>query len=185
MYWKWHQNRTMRAGRLVSLLLLLQARGRMTAAELAEELEVSVRTVMRDIDELSGAGVPVHSRRGARGGFQLIDGYRTDLAGPGSWQPADRRPGRARRATVRVTPEGRRLAAVLGRLQPLRVRRGVEPDEHGRFEATFRLLSIDGATHEVLSLGPEIEVLEPAALRQRVAANIQAAAALYETAHDP
>jgi predicted DNA-binding transcriptional regulator YafY len=70
-----------RASRLVSLLLLLQHRGRATAAELAEELEVSVRTIYRDLDALSGAGVPVYAEAGRNGGVQLVEGYRTRLTG--------------------------------------------------------------------------------------------------------
>jgi len=71
----------MRADRLVAILLMLQSRGQVTAAEVADELEISERTARRDLEALGMAGLPIYSRQGRNGGWQLAGGGRTDLSG--------------------------------------------------------------------------------------------------------
>jgi predicted DNA-binding transcriptional regulator YafY len=111
-----------RADRLVAALLVLQAKGKVTAAELASELEVSERTARRDLEGLALAGVPVYSQPGRGGGWELIGGARTDLtgltaeetkalflvAGPATGDPALRA---ALRKLVRALPETFRVQA--------------------------------------------------------------------------
>ena len=103
----------MRASRLVGLLSLLQARGRMSASQLARELEVSPRTILRDIEALSSAGIPVYAVRGRDGGFELLDGFRGELPPVlNRTQPAG---AGVQRARIRLSPRGRRPAAPAAR----------------------------------------------------------------------
>src|SRR5215471_16900068 len=104
----WDYPRPMRASRLVGLL---QARGRMSARQLAGELEVSQRTILRDIEALGAAGIPLYAVRGCSGGFELIEGFRSDLPVAASPRHLPAPGARARRARVRLSPRGRRLAA--------------------------------------------------------------------------
>lgn len=172
-----------RAGRLVQLLRLLQARGRMTVGQLAAELEVSQRTVFRDIEALSGAGVPVYAVRGSQGGVELLDRPAAELPVPGDWSLGARPSGRVIRATVRLSPQGRRLAALLGRPAGVRIGRNAVPAE-GRedwVEASVRIDSVDAALHEMLALGAEVEVLRPPELRTLVRDEARGIAELHAT----
>jgi predicted DNA-binding transcriptional regulator YafY len=156
-----------RAGRLISLVSILSREGRTTAAALASRLEVSERTILRDLEVLSGSGVPVYAVRGPGGGFQLLEGYVANLPAE-AWLRRGSRRGGSGRMTVRVTPEGRRVAAILGYLQPLRVRPG-QSDDAEWVTATCRMRSVPSMAVEVLALGPHVEVVAPDVLRSHVA----------------
>ena len=180
-----------RASRLVELLGLLQARGRMTAGQLASELEVSQRTVLRDIEALSAAGIPVYAVRGSLGGFELLDGFRSDL--PGAAPARDRAPGRGPerdpaaeaanggRARIRLSPRGRRLAALLGRPAGIRIRTSphVIAGRPGWTEAWVRIDSTDAAVLDLLALGAEVEVVHPPHLRAQVRETARRIAGLH------
>ena len=160
----------MRAGRLLSLLLILQNGGRLTADELATRMGVSTRTVLRDLDVLSGAGVPVYGTRGPGGGFELLDTF--EQAAPALPPGLSTGTGRLRRVRVRVAPAALQLALVTGRPEAWRPRAGAEPapDRLDWVEGSFRFDSYDAAVHELVALGTEVEVLLPVELREAMAA---------------
>jgi predicted DNA-binding transcriptional regulator YafY len=174
----------MRASRLVGLLGLLQARGRMSAQELARELEVSPRTIVRDIEALGSAGVPVYAIRGRLGGFELLDGFTSDLLSTRYRPPPPRAGDRGsiQRARLLLSPRGRQLAAVLGRPAGLRARRGTGPGpgREGWAEYWMRIESPEAAVLDILALGAEAEVTDPPGLRAQVAATARRVAGLYE-----
>jgi predicted DNA-binding transcriptional regulator YafY len=175
-----------RASRLVGLLGLLQARGRMSARQLADELEVSQRTILRDIEALGAAGIPLYAVRGCLGGFELMDGFRSDLPVTASpWhRPAP--DARVRRARVRLSPRGRRLAALLGRPSGVRIRRNAPAvaGREGWVEAWVRIGSVDAATLDMLALGAEVEVIHPPELRMQVGQTARQIAGLHAVSRD-
>lgn len=159
----------MRAGRLLSLLLMLQNGGRSTASDLAQQLGVSERTVLRDLDVLSGAGVPVYGMRGPGGGFELLDTFaHTVPALPPGLTPGT---GRLRRVRVRIAPSALQLALVAGRPDGWRPRPNAEPaeDRPKWIEGSFRFDSYDAAVRELIALSPDVEVILPVELRDTMA----------------
>jgi predicted DNA-binding transcriptional regulator YafY len=169
----------MRAGRLLSLLLVLQSGGRFTARDLAERLEVSERTVLRDIDTLSAAGVPVSRVRGPGGGFEMHDSF--DEAVPPLRPGLASGRGRLRRVRVRIAPVALQLALVHGRPEGWRPRPLAElpPDRRDWLEGSFRFDSHDAAIRELMALGPDVEVLLPLELRRAMAAGGRRIARLH------
>jgi predicted DNA-binding transcriptional regulator YafY len=141
----------------------------MTAAQLAAELEVSQRTILRDIEALGAAGFPVYAIRGSVGGFELLEASSRDLPA-GSKRPA-RPSGAVERARIRLSPRARQLAALNGRLPGLQVRRsGRLPsgERTGWMEAWLPVSSANSVVAEILALGPDAEVVAPAELRNLV-----------------
>ena len=159
----------MRAGRLLSLVLMLQNGGRSTAGDLALRLGVSERTVLRDLDVLSGAGVPVYGVRGPGGGFELLDTFaQTVPTLPPGLTPGI---GPLRRVRVRIAPTALQLALVAGRPDGWRRRPNAEPaeDRPEWIEGSFRFDSYDAAIRELIALSPDIEVILPVELRDTMA----------------
>ena len=160
----------MRAGRLLQLLITLQNGGRFTAADLADRLGVSERTVLRDIDVLSGSGVPVYGVRGPGGGFELLDTFEQSVPTlPPGLTPGT---GRLRRVRVRLAPAALQLALLTGRPEGWRPRPHAEPqaDRPDWIEGSFRFDSYDAAIRELVALGAEVEVVLPVELRETMAA---------------
>jgi predicted DNA-binding transcriptional regulator YafY len=180
-----------RASRLVALLGLLQARGQLSAAQLARELEVSPRTVLRDIEALSSAGIPVYAVRGRLGGFALLDGFTAELPAA-RYEPrrAAASPG-VQRARIRLSPRGRRLAALTGRPAGLRPRRSARPAPGRRdwTEAWIRVDSPEATIGDILALGPDAEIIDPPGLRAQLARTARQIADLHaarpDTAREP
>jgi predicted DNA-binding transcriptional regulator YafY len=161
-----------RASRLVALLGLLQARGQMSSLQLATELEVSPRTILRDIEALSTAGIPVYAVRGAQGGFALLDGFTAELpAARYSPRRAAAAGAGVQRARIRLSPRGRRFAALTGRPAGLRIRRSSQPvpGRHDWTEAWIRIDSAEATVLDLLALGPDAEVIDPPGLRAQLA----------------
>jgi predicted DNA-binding transcriptional regulator YafY len=176
-----------RASRLVGLLGLLQARGRMSARQLATELEVSQRTIVRDIEALGSAGIPVCAVRGRLGGFELMSGFTSELPGIRYRSPQRPEGGGVQRARVRLSPRGRRLAALLGRPARIRIRHSTQPiaGREDWVEAWVRIDSPDAAVLDILALGAEAEVVDPPELRAQIARTAMRIADLHRSRASP
>ncbi|MGB3829780.1 MAG: HTH domain-containing protein [Ornithinimicrobium sp.] len=159
----------MRAGRLLNLLLLLQNGGRITARELAARLQVSERTVLRDLEALGSAGVPVYAVRGRAGGFELLDTF--DQSVPPLPPGLTTAQGQLRRVRVRLSPAALQVAVTLGKPEAWRPRPNARPhpERPDWVEGSFRYTSYHAAERELLGLGGDVEVLLPEALRHAMA----------------
>jgi predicted DNA-binding transcriptional regulator YafY len=163
----------MRSSRLLALLLHLQARGRATADELAALVEVSVRTIYRDIAALQAAGIPLWTEAGPSGGVRLLEGWQSQIAG----LTADEA-GLIALAGVPGAAADLGLGPALAAAE-VKLTAGLAPDQRDRaaqVRARF-LLDAPGwyeppedvALHQLTGLGANVEVLAPASLRQRLA----------------
>ena len=160
----------MRAGRLLRLVLVLHDGRRHTAADLADQLQVSSRTVLRDVETLSTAGVPVYATRGPNGGFRLLDTFQQPDLSIAPGLSAGRGP--LRRVRVRLAPGALQIALVNGKPEGWRPRPIPDPPQRDRpdwVEGSFRFDSYNTALRELLSLGPDIEILLPVELRHTMA----------------
>jgi len=161
----------MRAGRLLNLVLLLQNGRRVTARELAERLEVSERTVLRDIEVLSGSGVPVYGTRGPNGGFQLLPTFAQNVpATPPGLEPTA---GRIRRVRVTISPLALQRAIVTGQPDGWRPRSKPSvdpaPGREDWVEGSFRFDSYESAVNQLIGFGADVEVLLPVEVRVDIA----------------
>jgi predicted DNA-binding transcriptional regulator YafY len=168
----------MRAARLLTILRVLQVEGRVTAGQLARRLEVSERTVLRDLTELGSTGVPVYAVRGPGGGFELLDTFRAAAAAHAA--PATE-PGPIRRVRVRISPEALQRVLISGTPEGWRPRPvpDVWPDRDDWVEGSFAFTSDDDALRTLPMLGPDVEVLLPESLRTSMLERAMAVASLH------
>ena len=141
----------MRAERLLRIVFLLQSRGKVTASEVAEELEVSVRTVQRDMEALSGAGIPVYAMRGGDGGWALHHAYRTSLTGLTASDVLSIVVGRPPRLLKDLGLDDPGEGPVLKLMQSISAS-AKEQAEHARQRIHVDLGGWDGSTHPTLPL---------------------------------